>query len=111
MAVDGRATAHQAAAREAWWRTDAFEEIAATLIAYLTLSVVIATVVLGTNRQPLKVFATISFGSPARVSNSLALLSLYAALARGSVIVVSPLVASYPIVTMMLSAIFLLLRL
>ena len=41
------------------------------------------------------------------LANGSAVLSMYAALGRGSVIVVSPLVASYPLVTLLLSLIFL----
>ena len=82
---------------------------AATLIAYLTSLTVIATVVLAARRGQWfgYTLSGVLWFACIGVCNGLAVLALYAALARGSVIVVSPLAASYPIVTLALSAAFL----
>jgi drug/metabolite transporter (DMT)-like permease len=79
---------------------------AATLIGYTVSGVVVASVVttrLGgrpseCERAGLLWFAFVG------ICNSVGVLALYAALARGSILVVSPLVATYPLVTVGLTA-------
>jgi drug/metabolite transporter (DMT)-like permease len=80
---------------------------AATLIAYTVSSIVLASVVRaqpagwpsGYERAGLLWFACVG------ICNSIGVLALYAALARGSVVLVSPLVATYPLVTLGFTAV------
>jgi drug/metabolite transporter (DMT)-like permease len=75
---------------------------AATLIAYTVSSVIVASAVRiqtagwpsGYDRAALLWFACVG------MCNSVGVLALYGALARGSVLTVSPLVATYPLVTL-----------
>jgi uncharacterized membrane protein len=79
---------------------------AATLIGYTVSGVVIASIVTARpagrpaqyHRAGLLWFALVG------ICNSIGVLALYSALARGSVLVVSPLVATYPLVTVGLTA-------
>jgi drug/metabolite transporter (DMT)-like permease len=82
---------------------------AAVLIGYLTSSVVVAGVAAagGSLRPSEYRRAGIMWFACVGTCNCIGVLALYAALARGSVLLVSPLVATYPLVTLALSAIFL----
>jgi drug/metabolite transporter (DMT)-like permease len=81
---------------------------AATLIGYTISSIVVAGVARartggwpsGYHRAGLLWFGSVG------ICNGIAVLALYAALARGPVLLVSPLVATYPLVTLALTAIF-----
>jgi len=81
---------------------------AATLIGYTISSIVVASVARarpggwpsGYHRAGLLWFGCVG------TCNSIGVLALYAALARGPVLLVSPLVATYPLVTLALTAIF-----
>lgn len=82
---------------------------AAVLIGYLTSSLVVTGVAAaGKGHSP---NANQRVGRPwfgcVGACNGLGVLALYAALARGPVLVVSPLVATYPLVTLAFSAILL----
>jgi drug/metabolite transporter (DMT)-like permease len=78
---------------------------AATLVSYLVSLCVIAIAVATRGGRPLAMQrAARLWFAVTGLCNGLAVLALYAALSRGDVIVVSPLVASYPIVTLVLSA-------
>jgi drug/metabolite transporter (DMT)-like permease len=80
---------------------------AATLIAYTVPSVVVASVVVrrsagwpsGYDRAGLLWFACVG------LCNGIGVLAMYGALARGSVLLVSPLVATYPLVTLGLTTV------
>jgi drug/metabolite transporter (DMT)-like permease len=82
---------------------------AATLIGYTMSSIVVAIVARMRpggwpseyQRAGLVWFACVG------ICNGIGVLALYAALARGPVLLVSPLVATYPLVTLILTAIFL----
>jgi drug/metabolite transporter (DMT)-like permease len=80
---------------------------AATLICYTMSSIVVAIVARphksgrpsGDHQADLPWFGCVG------TCNSVGVLALYAALARGSVLLVSPLVATYPLVTLTFTAI------
>jgi drug/metabolite transporter (DMT)-like permease len=78
---------------------------AATLVSYLVSLAVIAIAATARGGRPLAMprLGHLWFAATG-LCNGLAVLTLYAALSRGDVIVVSPLVASYPIVTLFASA-------
>jgi len=79
---------------------------AATLISYLVSLGVIAIAVAAGGGRPLAMpRAGRLWFAATGLCNGLAVLTLYAALSHGDVIVVSPLVASYPFVTLVLSAV------
>ena len=82
------------------------DPFAATLFAYLTSLAVIAITVLAARRRQAFSYTLpgVAWFACTGICNGLAVLLLNAALARGSVILVSPLVASYPLVTLALSA-------
>jgi len=82
------------------------DPMVAVLISYTVSSVVALAVVFSRNergftRRGVAWFAAVGF------SNGLAVLAMYAALGRGPVTLVSPLVAVYPLVTLALSHVFL----
>jgi drug/metabolite transporter (DMT)-like permease len=82
---------------------------AAVLIGYLTSSMVVAGVAAAGGGLRLSEYrrAGIMWFACVGTCNSLGVLALYAALARAPVLLVSPLAATYPLVTLALSAIFL----
>lgn len=82
---------------------------AATLIGYTVSAMVIAcAVTLRTNgRMPQLSGTGAAWFAAVGLSNGLAVLTMYAALSRGSVTLVSPLVATYPLATLALSALLL----
>ena len=82
---------------------------AATLVGYSVSAMVIAgAVTLRANgRAPQLNRAGTAWFAAVGLSNGLAVLTMYAALARGSVTLVSPLVATYPLVTLALSGLLL----
>src|SRR5262249_1949111 len=82
---------------------------AAVLIGYLISSLVVTAVAAAGNTMlPSRHFRSglLWFGCVG-ACNSLGVLAMYAALARGPVLVVSPLVATYPLVTLAFSAVLL----
>ena len=80
----------------------------ATLIGYTVSSIVVASVVrAGTGAWPSKYHrAGLLWFGCVGTCNSIGVLALYAALARGPVLLVSPLVATYPLVSLALTAVF-----
>lgn len=79
---------------------------AATLIGYTMSGIVVACVAWARGGWPAKYpRAAFVWFACVGTCNVLGVLALYAALARGPVILVSPLVATYPLVTLALSAI------
>lgn len=79
---------------------------AATLIGYTMSGVVVASVAWARGGWPAKYPRTaLTWFACVGTCNVLGVLALYAALARGPVILVSPLVATYPLVTLAFSAI------
>jgi drug/metabolite transporter (DMT)-like permease len=83
--------------------------IAAVVIGYSVSSAVLVLVALVRNRASGRKFdyrGALWFAAVG-LANGSAVLSLYAALGRGPVTLVSPLVASYPLVTLLLSFLFL----
>jgi drug/metabolite transporter (DMT)-like permease len=79
---------------------------AATLIGYTMSGIVVASVARARGGWPAKYSrAALAWFACVGTCNVLGVLALYAALARGPVILVSPLVATYPLVTLAFSAI------
>lgn len=84
------------------------DPFAATLIAYTMSSIVIVVVARirpGGWPSGYRRAGVLWFGSVG-ICNSIGVLALYAALARGPVLLVSPLVGTYPLVTLALTAMF-----
>ncbi len=80
---------------------------AATLIGYTMSALVVAGVARARGGWPAKFpRAVLGWFACVGTCNVLGVLALYAALARGPVILASPLVATYPLVTLAFSAIF-----
>lgn len=82
---------------------------AAALFGFTTSTILLAIMGTVQNRreqQPLTRKAVFWFACVG-ISNGLALLTLYAALTRGSVVLVAPLAATYPLVTLALGALLL----
>jgi drug/metabolite transporter (DMT)-like permease len=79
---------------------------AATLIGYTVSGVVVASIVTArpAGRLPEYDRAGLLWFAFVGICNSVGVLALYDALARGSILVVSPLVATYPLVTVGLTA-------
>lgn len=82
---------------------------AALLLGFTASTLVIAGVAFARNRGVPRGFSRpgIAWFCCVGLSNGLAVLALYAALARGSVTLVAPLAATYPLVTLALSALLL----
>jgi drug/metabolite transporter (DMT)-like permease len=83
--------------------------VAAVVIGYTVSSAVLILAALLHNRTSVRKidYRGALWFAAVGLANGSAVLSLYAALGRGSVTLVSPLVASYPLVTLLLSLIFL----
>src|SRR5215472_1636506 len=83
--------------------------IAAVVIGYTISSAVLIFAAFVRNRKPVRRFDPrgVLWFAAVGLCNGLAVLSLYAALGRGPVTLVAPLVASYPLVTLLLSFVFL----
>jgi drug/metabolite transporter (DMT)-like permease len=82
---------------------------AAVLFGFTTSTIVLAIMGAVQNRRdqrPLTRMAVFWFACVG-ISNGLALLTLYAALTRGSIVLVAPLAATYPLVTLALGALLL----
>jgi drug/metabolite transporter (DMT)-like permease len=79
--------------------------IAAAVIGYTVSSAVLILSALIRNRQPARSIELrgVLWFAAVGICNGLAVLAMYAALGAGPVIVVSPLVASYPLITVLLS--------
>jgi drug/metabolite transporter (DMT)-like permease len=82
---------------------------AALLFGFTASTVVVAGVAIARHRGLPRGFSRrgVLWFCCVGLSNGLAVLTLYAALARGSVVLVSPLAATYPLVTLVLSALLL----
>jgi drug/metabolite transporter (DMT)-like permease len=85
----------------AWWPNP----IAAVVVSYTVSSVVliVATVIRSGGTVPTIAYRGALWFAAVGLCNGLAVLSMYGALASGPVTIVSPLIAGYPLVTLLLS--------